>query len=294
MLAADAVALVEAARQVPGDVGAELAQQENGERGGGDPVDVVVAVDADPAALLDGGADLRARSFHVAEEERVVRRLLAVEEAARVGGIGVAAPDEHGGGQLGDAERAGELRLGGGRAVGECPGAVVHVQPSYGDGRTESVPGACPDWTAVDGVARGFRDEAATLASPLEPARFAGPRVGGGLGWSRYKRAYARAARPAPRAPVRPALVRDPDPERREQDEHAEADQPVRQHAPRVPRLAERAESRPSPRGARGRRKAATSDDDYGGEKDRLLGRPGEQPRGQRDERQHRPQAPPR
>ena len=50
-VAADAVALVEAAREVPGDVGAELAQEKNGERGRGDAVDVVVAVDADPASL---------------------------------------------------------------------------------------------------------------------------------------------------------------------------------------------------------------------------------------------------
>ena len=108
-LAADAVAFVEATRQMPGDLGAELAQEENGERGGGDAVDVVVAVDADPAALLDSGTDLRARDLHVAEQERVVRRLLAVEETARVGGIGEAAPHEHGGRQLGDPELANEL-----------------------------------------------------------------------------------------------------------------------------------------------------------------------------------------
>ena len=46
--AGDAVALVEPARQVPGDVGSELAQQKHGERRGRDAVDVVVAVDADP------------------------------------------------------------------------------------------------------------------------------------------------------------------------------------------------------------------------------------------------------
>jgi len=46
-------------------------------------------VDADPAALLHGGAYLRAGSLHVAEEEGVVRRLLAVEEAARFGRVRV-------------------------------------------------------------------------------------------------------------------------------------------------------------------------------------------------------------
>ena len=50
-LAREAVALVEAARQMPVRVGAERAQRQNGERGGADPVDVVVAVDADALAL---------------------------------------------------------------------------------------------------------------------------------------------------------------------------------------------------------------------------------------------------
>ena len=139
-LAADAVALVEAAREVPVDLCTELTQQKYGERGGGDAVDVVVAVDADPASLLDGGSDLRACGLHVAEQERIVRRLLAVEEAARDSRIGVAAPDQYRGRQLRDAELADEPGLSVGRAVGECPGAFVHVVPSYGDGRTESAP----------------------------------------------------------------------------------------------------------------------------------------------------------
>jgi hypothetical protein len=125
---------------MPGDLCAELAQEEDRERGGGDAVDVVVAVDTDPAALLDGGTDLRAGGLHVAQQERVVRRLLPIEEAARHGGIGVAAPHKHCGCQLGDPELANERCLGVRRAVGECPGAFVHVEPSYGDGRTESAP----------------------------------------------------------------------------------------------------------------------------------------------------------
>jgi hypothetical protein len=108
-LAADPITLVEATRQMPGDLCAELAQEEDRERSGGDAVDVVVAVDADPAALLDGRTDLRAGGLHVAEQERVVRRLFPVEETARDGGIGVAAPDEHGGRQLGDPELVNEL-----------------------------------------------------------------------------------------------------------------------------------------------------------------------------------------
>ena len=46
-LAGDAVALLEPAREVPGDVCAELPQDEHGERRGADPVRVVVAVDTD-------------------------------------------------------------------------------------------------------------------------------------------------------------------------------------------------------------------------------------------------------
>ncbi len=49
-LALDAVAFLEAARQVPGDVGAELAQDEDGQGGGADPVRVVVTVDANALA----------------------------------------------------------------------------------------------------------------------------------------------------------------------------------------------------------------------------------------------------
>ena len=105
-------------------------------------VHVVVAVDADPPARLHGSADLRARGVHVAEQEGIVRRLLAVEEVARRGRVGVAAADEHAGRQLGDPERADEPGLVVRRAVGECPGAFVHVQPSYGGGRTESASAA--------------------------------------------------------------------------------------------------------------------------------------------------------
>src|SRR5204862_186818 len=102
-------------REGPALVVERDAVRDRCERGGGDAVDVVVAVDADPGAPFDGRADLRAGRLHVAEEEWVVRRLLAVEETTRHGGIGTAAPDEHGGSQLGDSELAGELRLGGGR-----------------------------------------------------------------------------------------------------------------------------------------------------------------------------------
>src|SRR6185312_313328 len=75
-LAADAVALVETTRQVPRDIGTELAQQQDSQRRRCDPVDVVVAVDADPASRVHGSTELGARGCHVAEEEWVMRRLL--------------------------------------------------------------------------------------------------------------------------------------------------------------------------------------------------------------------------
>ena len=83
-LARDAVALVEAARQVVRDVGAELAQDEHGQRGRADPVGVVVAVDADPRPGRDRRPDRVAGLAHVAELERIVLGQLRVEERARL------------------------------------------------------------------------------------------------------------------------------------------------------------------------------------------------------------------
>ena len=79
-LALDAVALLEAARKVPGDVGAELAEDQDGEGRGADPVRVVVAVDADPLAGSDRGADRLDRGGHVPEQEGVVGGHRSVEE----------------------------------------------------------------------------------------------------------------------------------------------------------------------------------------------------------------------
>ena len=73
-LAADAVALVEAARQVPLDLGPELPQDQNGERGRADAVGVVVAVHADATAARDRGPNCLTCGRHVPELERVVRR----------------------------------------------------------------------------------------------------------------------------------------------------------------------------------------------------------------------------
>jgi len=107
-VARDAVALLEAAREVPVGLGAQLAQDEDGERRRADAVDVIVAVDADALAALDGGPDPLDRHAHVAEQERVVARKLGVEEAAGVGGLAVPAPDEHRCGDLAHAELANE------------------------------------------------------------------------------------------------------------------------------------------------------------------------------------------
>src|SRR4029079_7085205 len=102
-LAADAVAFVEATRQMAGALCGARAQEAGGERGGGAAVcavadteaggrgggaavDVVVAMDADPAALLDSGTDLGAGDLHVAKQERVVRRLRAAQGTERRGG----------------------------------------------------------------------------------------------------------------------------------------------------------------------------------------------------------------
>ena len=81
-----AVALLEARRQMPRDVGAELAQQEDGERGRADPVGVVVAVHADARAGLDRRGDRLDRLAHVAEGKRIVAGQRPLEEAARVVG----------------------------------------------------------------------------------------------------------------------------------------------------------------------------------------------------------------
>ena len=68
----EAVALLEPRRQVPLRLGAELAQQQHGERGRADPVGVVVAVDADPRAGRDRGPD-RARPPRACRRARTDR-----------------------------------------------------------------------------------------------------------------------------------------------------------------------------------------------------------------------------
>ena len=102
--ALDAVAFLETARQVPDDVRAELAQDEHRERGRGDAVRVVVAVDADSRAGCDRGLDRVDARGHVAEQERIVAGRRSFKERARLLGIVVAAPNEHTRGRLAQGE----------------------------------------------------------------------------------------------------------------------------------------------------------------------------------------------
>ncbi len=103
-LARDPISLLEAARQVPVDVGAELSQEEDGERRGTDPVDVVVAVHADARPARSGGADAVDRNLHVSEKKRVVPRKCRVEEPRCRLRCVVATPYEDGRRDVVDAE----------------------------------------------------------------------------------------------------------------------------------------------------------------------------------------------
>ena len=124
----DAVALLEAARQMPLDVGAERAQRQNGERRGADAVHVVVAVDADPLAGGDCRVDPVDRNGHVPEQERIVWLDLAGDERARLLEVAVAAPDENRRRDLPEVERIGERADVGVVTVIDRPGAVLHGQ----------------------------------------------------------------------------------------------------------------------------------------------------------------------
>ena len=138
-LAADAVALVEAARQMPFHVGAELAQHEQREHRGADAVDVVVAVDADALTRRDRRADLRNGHVHVAEQERIVQRQLAGEEGSRLLGVAVAAPDEHACRDLAEAKLPDEGACLPVRARTDGPDALRHARLRYEGCRTAPI-----------------------------------------------------------------------------------------------------------------------------------------------------------
>ena len=73
-LGVEAVALLEARRQMPGDVGAKLTKEQHGQRRRADSVGVVVAVHADASARVDRRGQDRDRLAHVAERKRIVPR----------------------------------------------------------------------------------------------------------------------------------------------------------------------------------------------------------------------------
>jgi hypothetical protein len=128
-VAREAVALVEAARQVRRDLGAELAQDEHCQRGRADPVGVVVPVDADSLPGGDGTTDCLAGSFHVAEQERVVLGQLGREERPGAIRVRVAAPYQHRRQRLANAELAHEsLHLVAWTLVAQLPILPLHGQ----------------------------------------------------------------------------------------------------------------------------------------------------------------------
>ena len=100
----NAVALLEPAREVPVDVRAELTEDQDGEGGRADAVDVVVTVDADPLAASHSASDRLARSGHVPEQERIVAGRLAGQERSCRRRIREPAPDEDARGRLAELE----------------------------------------------------------------------------------------------------------------------------------------------------------------------------------------------
>src|SRR5207247_4049291 len=107
-LAPHAVPLLEAAWQVPADVGTEFAEDEDSERSRADPVDVVVAVDADALARGNRGVYRRAGLVDGSEQLRIVQRRLAGEKGLCLVGVAVPAPDEDARCRLRDPERRSE------------------------------------------------------------------------------------------------------------------------------------------------------------------------------------------
>src|SRR5436305_566506 len=94
---------------MPCRVGAELAEEEDGERRGADAVGVVVAVDADSRPTRDSVPDRLDRGGHVAERKGIVAGQGALEEGAGRRRVVVPAPDEHRGRRPAEAELGREL-----------------------------------------------------------------------------------------------------------------------------------------------------------------------------------------
>ncbi len=107
-LARDTVALLEATRKMPDDVGTQFTKKENGKGSRADPVDVVVAVHADARVTRDGRTDALDRDLHVTEKERIVAGERGVEESLRSLGRVVSAACENGSRDVADAKVARE------------------------------------------------------------------------------------------------------------------------------------------------------------------------------------------
>ena len=178
------VAVVDPARQVPVDVGAERAQRAHQHGGGADAVDVVVAVHRDARAACDVGEDPRCAFAQAAERvERVAH--VGVEERARRRRIAEPAPDQHLRRDVRDAQRRAQP-LGGGVVVGR------DLQADVGNGDTRATVRAGQDGTAAGAVARRARRPALVSSGSLPCWR------------RRSRRPRCRAGRPgSPRAPSR-------------------------------------------------------------------------------------------
>ena len=120
------VAFLESRREVPGRIGAELAEQEDRERGGADAVGVVVAVDADLLPGRHRGPDGRDRLGHVADPQRVVPGQRALEEHPSLRRIRQPPANEHGCERGADPELRNERSQLVGRTGTDRPGGLLH------------------------------------------------------------------------------------------------------------------------------------------------------------------------
>ena len=163
-LPAEAVALLEAARQMPRHVCAQLAQDEDGQRSGADAVGVVVAVHADPLAVGNGLPNRLAGLAHAPEQERVVTGQSALEEGARLLRIPVPAPDEDASSRLADPERSRQLARVPVQARTYRPSAVVHWmdEGTEGIGRSRAYPWSNDGRSQLQ-LRRGLRDRVPSL-----------------------------------------------------------------------------------------------------------------------------------
>src|SRR5262249_15018184 len=130
-------------REMRWAVGPQLAREQDAERGWADAVRVVVAVDADLPAACDRRGDRLDGGGHVAKTERVVAGRGAVEEPARVLGVGELPADEDRCRHVVEIESRGQLRYVGVRARCKLPGTGRHAadEGTAGVGRN---PRNCP------------------------------------------------------------------------------------------------------------------------------------------------------